>query len=106
MRFTAELVAHATQRMNPLGEREITLRGYKIGAIENTGTLKDGFVAPSTGGARGWGGGGQGGGSRLTLDRPGAPRSVLRAARRRGRFGPAVARGDLGGPVVGSTAWT
>ena len=40
--ITAELVAHATQRMNPLGEREISLRGYKIAAIENTGTLKDG----------------------------------------------------------------
>ena len=42
MRFAAELVAHAAQRMNPLGEREISLRGYKIAAIENTGTLKDG----------------------------------------------------------------
>ena len=41
MRFAAELVAHAAQRMNPLGEREISLRGYKIAAIENTGTLKD-----------------------------------------------------------------
>ena len=38
----ARRVAHATQRMNPLGEREISLRGYKIAAIENTGTLKDG----------------------------------------------------------------
>ena len=45
MRFTAELANHAPQRMNPLGEREITMRGYKIGAIENTGTLKDGRVA-------------------------------------------------------------
>ncbi|KAH8098710.1 U2 snRNA binding protein [Aureococcus anophagefferens] len=43
MRFAAELVAHAAQRMNPLGEREISLRGYKIAAIENTGTLKDGY---------------------------------------------------------------
>jgi len=44
MRFTAELAAHAPQRMNPLGEREIMMRGFKIGAIENTGTLKDGWA--------------------------------------------------------------
>ena len=43
MRFTADLAVHAAQRMNPLGEREVILRGYKIGVIENTGTLKDQF---------------------------------------------------------------
>ena len=43
MRFTADLAVHAAQRMNPLGEREVILRGYKIAAIENTGTLKDQF---------------------------------------------------------------
>ena len=43
MRFTADLAVHAAQRMNPLGEREVILRGYKIAVIENTGTLKDQF---------------------------------------------------------------
>ena len=43
MRLTAELVEHAVQRMNPIAEREIILRGYKIPAIENTGTLRDAF---------------------------------------------------------------
>ena len=43
MRLTVELAAAAPQRMNPLLEREITLRGFKIGAIENTGCLRDQF---------------------------------------------------------------
>lgn len=43
MRLTAELVERAPQRLNPLGDREIVLRGYKIPSIENTGTLRDAF---------------------------------------------------------------
>ena len=43
MRLTAELASHATQWMNPLLQREVVLRGYKIPAIENTGVLRDNF---------------------------------------------------------------
>lgn len=43
MRLTAELVQLAPQRLNPLGDREILLRAFKIPAIENTGTLRDAF---------------------------------------------------------------
>ena len=43
VRLTAELVEGAPQRLNFLGDREILLRGYRIPAVENTGTLRDGF---------------------------------------------------------------
>ncbi|KAJ8612827.1 hypothetical protein CTAYLR_002056 [Chrysophaeum taylorii] len=43
MRLTVEIVQGAAQRLNPVGDREILLRGYKIPTIENTGTLRDAF---------------------------------------------------------------
>ena len=41
MRLTADLAQHCAQRINPLRERELDLRGYKLGAIENLGVLRD-----------------------------------------------------------------
>ncbi|GAB5358487.1 hypothetical protein AAMO2058_000462200 [Amorphochlora amoebiformis] len=41
MRLTAELVRNAPAYMNPLGERELNLRGFKIPAIENLGVTQD-----------------------------------------------------------------
>eukprot|EP00954_Amorphochlora_amoebiformis_P005705 449836-Amorphochlora_amoeboformis.AAC.2 len=40
-RLTAELVRNAPAYMNPLGERELNLRGFKIPAIENLGVTQD-----------------------------------------------------------------
>jgi len=40
-RMTAELIAAAPAYINPLHEREINLRGYKIPAIENLGVTED-----------------------------------------------------------------
>mmetsp|Transcript_7165 Transcript_7165/g.9830 ORF Transcript_7165/g.9830 Transcript_7165/m.9830 type:complete len:224 (-) Transcript_7165:349-1020(-) len=41
MRLTAELVRNAPAYMNPLGERELNLRGFKIPLIENLGVTQD-----------------------------------------------------------------
>ena len=41
MRLTADLAQHCAQRINPLRERELDLRGYKLGQIENLGVLRD-----------------------------------------------------------------
>jgi len=41
MRLSAELIASAEQRSNPLGEREIILRGLAIPAIEHLATTRD-----------------------------------------------------------------
>lgn len=43
MRITAELLAQAEQRTNPLGERELVLQGLGIPAIENAGATRDAF---------------------------------------------------------------
>lgn len=40
MRLTAELVGRCTGRINAVREWELLLRGFKIPAIENTGTTK------------------------------------------------------------------
>lgn len=45
MRISAELLALAEQRTNPLFERELILQGYGIPAIENMGAAKDEFDA-------------------------------------------------------------
>lgn len=45
MRLTAELLASSEQRTNPLGEREIVLRGLAIPAIEHLGVTRDTFDA-------------------------------------------------------------
>ncbi|PPQ66123.1 hypothetical protein CVT26_010924 [Gymnopilus dilepis] len=41
MKLTPELLAQATSQLNPLKERQIDLRGYKIPAIENLGVTRD-----------------------------------------------------------------
>ena len=43
MRLTAELLAQAEQRTNPLGERELVLYGLGIPAIENGAATRDAF---------------------------------------------------------------
>lgn len=45
MRLTAELIASSEQRTNPLGEREIILRGLAIPVIEHLGVTRDAFDA-------------------------------------------------------------
>jgi len=45
MRLTAELIAASEQRTNPLGEREIILRGLAIPVIEHLGGTRDAFDA-------------------------------------------------------------
>ncbi|KAF8640985.1 hypothetical protein AX17_000630 [Amanita inopinata Kibby_2008] len=41
MKLTPELLAQATSGLNPVKERQLDLRGYKIPAIENLGVSKD-----------------------------------------------------------------
>jgi len=41
MKLTPELLAQATSQLNPLKERQLDLRGYKIPAIENLGVTRD-----------------------------------------------------------------
>ena len=43
MRLSAELLGSSEQRTNPLGEREIILRGLAIPAIEHLGVTRDAF---------------------------------------------------------------
>jgi len=43
MRLTADLIVGSPSFLNPLGDREITLRGNKISVIENLGATQDGF---------------------------------------------------------------
>ena len=43
MRLSAELLNQAEQRANPLGERELILRGYSIPMIENLGVTRDAY---------------------------------------------------------------
>lgn len=43
MRISAERLGLAEQRTNPLGERELVLRGLAIPAIENLGTTRNAF---------------------------------------------------------------
>jgi len=44
MKITAELIQQSPQFTNPLNERQLDLRGYKITTIENMGaTLVHGF---------------------------------------------------------------
>jgi U2 small nuclear ribonucleoprotein A' len=45
MRLSAELLGSSEQRTNPLGEREIVLRGLAIPAIEHLGVTRDAFDA-------------------------------------------------------------
>jgi len=45
MRLTAELITSSEQRTNPLGEREIILRGLAIPVIEHLGVTRDAFDA-------------------------------------------------------------
>ena len=45
MRLSAELLGSCEQRTNPLGEREIVLRGLAIPAIEHLGVTRDAFDA-------------------------------------------------------------
>jgi len=45
MRLTAELITSSEQRTNPLGEREIILRGFAIPVIEHLGVTRDAFDA-------------------------------------------------------------
>jgi len=45
MRLTADLVREAPQYINPLMQRELGLRGYKIQAIENLGATQDQYQA-------------------------------------------------------------
>jgi len=45
MRLTSELIASSEQRTNPLGEREIILRGLAIPVIEHLGVTRDAFDA-------------------------------------------------------------
>lgn len=40
MKITADLVTRAGQFLNPLKDRELDLRAYKIPAIENLGASK------------------------------------------------------------------
>ncbi|PPQ92674.1 hypothetical protein CVT25_013981 [Psilocybe cyanescens] len=41
MKLTPELLAQASSQLNPLKERQLDLRGYKIPAIENLGVTRD-----------------------------------------------------------------
>ncbi|KAJ7630573.1 leucine-rich repeat-domain-containing protein [Roridomyces roridus] len=41
MKLTPELLAQAVSTMNPIKERQLDLRGYKIPAIENLGVTRD-----------------------------------------------------------------
>ncbi|KAI0322320.1 leucine-rich repeat-domain-containing protein [Amylostereum chailletii] len=41
MKLTPELIAQAPSALNPLKERQLDLRGYKIPAIENLGVTRD-----------------------------------------------------------------
>ncbi|THV06056.1 L domain-like protein [Dendrothele bispora CBS 962.96] len=41
MKLTPELLAQASSSLNPIKERQLDLRGYKIPAIENLGVTKD-----------------------------------------------------------------
>lgn len=41
VRLTAELLSNAPSFLNPLNQRELDLRGYKIPAIENLGVTRD-----------------------------------------------------------------
>ncbi|KAI0067942.1 L domain-like protein, partial [Artomyces pyxidatus] len=41
MKLTPELLAQASSALNPIKERQLDLRGYKIPAIENLGVTKD-----------------------------------------------------------------
>ncbi|KAI0044381.1 L domain-like protein [Auriscalpium vulgare] len=41
MKLTPELIAQAASALNPVKERQLDLRGYKIPAIENLGVTKD-----------------------------------------------------------------
>ena len=43
MRLTAEVLGLAEQRPNPLGERELVLRGLSIPAIENLGATQNAY---------------------------------------------------------------
>ncbi len=43
MRLSAELLGTSEQRTNPLGEREIVLRGLAIPAVEHLGVTRDAF---------------------------------------------------------------
>ncbi|OWZ14592.1 U2 small nuclear ribonucleoprotein A' [Phytophthora megakarya] len=43
MRLTADVILHAQVAINPLRERELSLRGYKAPAVENLGVTQDGF---------------------------------------------------------------
>lgn len=43
MRLTVDVIRQAAQVLNPLMERELTLRGLNIPAIENLGVTADGF---------------------------------------------------------------
>mmetsp|Transcript_25799 Transcript_25799/g.38133 ORF Transcript_25799/g.38133 Transcript_25799/m.38133 type:complete len:299 (+) Transcript_25799:2-898(+) len=45
MRLSAEILSLAEQRPNPLGEREIVLRGLAIPAIEHLGATRDAYDA-------------------------------------------------------------
>lgn len=45
MRLSAELILSAEQRSNPLGERELVLRGYGIPSIEHLGATQDAYDA-------------------------------------------------------------
>ena len=43
MRLSAEILSQAEQRPNPLGERELVLRGLAIPAIEHLAVTRDAF---------------------------------------------------------------
>mmetsp|Transcript_99556 Transcript_99556/g.287356 ORF Transcript_99556/g.287356 Transcript_99556/m.287356 type:complete len:131 (-) Transcript_99556:111-503(-) len=43
MRLSAELIGSCEQRTNPLGEREIVMRGLAIPAIEHLAVTRDAF---------------------------------------------------------------
>ncbi|KAE9030390.1 hypothetical protein PF011_g654 [Phytophthora fragariae] len=43
MRLTADVILRAQVSINPLRERELSLRGYKAPAVENLGVTQDGF---------------------------------------------------------------
>lgn len=43
MRLTVDLVRLCIGRINPIREREVSLRGYQIPAIENLGILRDAY---------------------------------------------------------------
>lgn len=45
MRLSAEILSQAEQRPNPLGERELVLRGLAIPAIEHLAVTRDAFDA-------------------------------------------------------------